>query len=203
MLGIMKFNMYLLAIFLFISILHSCKAELLSNTKWSFDQTQSAISTKENELLYMGSRFYSNVAKFCKHNGLNYVTIENSPYLVNDDTKLAVKALYQHNIMFRFLNFDDIPKNYLRNQDNLLLFTKSEIFLQNGQSFEKYLLLISKLSKIKRCLIVFTTPWTIEDENLLHKRIHLIKENSLFYIAFQNFDNLVSVKSKMLVLEKS
>ena len=194
--------MYFLAIFLFISTLHSCQAEFLSNTKWSFNQTQSAIYTEEKELLYKGSRFYSNVANFCKCNGLNYVTIENSPYLVNEDTKLAIKALYQHNIMFRFLNFDDIPKNYLRNQDNLLLFTKSEIFLQNGQSFEKYLLLISKLSKIKRCLIVFTTPLTIENEKLLHKRINLIEENSLFYIAFQNFDNLVSVKSKMLVLEK-
>ena len=194
--------MYFLAIFLFISTLHSCQAEFLSNTKWSFNQTQSAIYTEEKELLYKGSRFYSNVANFCKCNGLNYVTIENSPYLVNEDTKLAIKALYQHNIMFRFLNFDDIPKNYLRNQDNLLLFTKSEILLQNGQSFEKYLLLISKLSKIKRCLIVFTTPLTIENEKLLHKRINLIEENSLFYIAFQNFDNLVSVKSKMLVLEK-
>ena len=194
--------MYFLAIFLFISTLHSCQAEFLSNTKWSFNQTQSAIYTEEKELLYKGSRFYSNVANFCKCNGLNYVTIENSPYLVNKDTKLAIKALYQHNIMFRFLNFDDIPKNYLRNQDNLLLFTKSEILLQNGQSFEKYLLLISKLSKIKRCLIVFTTPLTIENEKLLHKRINLIEENSLFYIAFQNFDNLVSVKSKMLVLEK-
>ena len=152
--------MYFLVIFLFISILHSCQAELLSNTKRSFNQTQSAISTEEKELLYMGSRFYSNVAKFCKCNGLNY--------FVNEDTKLAIKALYQHNIMFRFLNFDDIPKNYLRNQDNLLLFTKSEILLQNGQSFQKYLLLISKLSKIKRCLIVFTTPWTIENEKLLY-----------------------------------
>ena len=200
MLGIMKFNMYLLAIFLFISILHSCKAELLSNTKWSFDQTQSAISTEEKELLLkikMGSKFYSDIAKFCKHNGLNYLTIANLPHFVNMDTKLAIIAILQHNMMFRFLSFDDIPNNNLHHQDNLILLTKSDIILQNGQRFEKYLSLISKLSKIKRGLIVFTTPLTIEHEKLLHKRINVIEENSLFYIAFQDFANLVRVKLKI------
>ena len=117
-------------------------------------------------------------------------------------SRLAIKALHQHNIMIRFLSFDDIPKNYLRNQDNLLLFIKSDILLQNRQNFEKYLLLISKLTKIKHGLIVFTTPLTIEHEKSLHKRINFIEENSLFYIAFQYFDTLVSVKSKKVVLEK-
>ena len=204
--------MYFLALFLFISTLQSCQARFLPNTKWSFNQTynshhqSAAISTEEKELplkIKMSSKFYSDIAKFCKHNGLNYLTIANLPHFVNMDTKLAIIAILQHNIMFTYLSFDDIPKNYLHHQDNLLLFTKSDILLQNGQSFEKYLSLISKLSKIKRCLIVFTTPLTIENEKLLHKRINLIEENSLFYIAFQNFDNLVSVKSKMLVLEKS
>ena len=104
--------------------------------------------------------------------------------------------------MIRFLSFDDIPKNYLRNQDNLLLFMKSDILLQNRQNFEKYLLLISKLTKIKHGLIAFTTPLTIEHEKSLRKRINFIEENSLFYIAFQYFDTLVSVKSKKVVLEK-
>ena len=122
--------------------------------------------------------FYSDIAKFCKFNGLNYLTITNSPYFVNMDTKLAITAILLHNIMFRHLGFDDIPLNYLHHQDNILLLTKSDILLESGKRFEKYLLLISRLSKIKRGLIVFTNPLTIEHEKSLHKKINVIEENS-------------------------
>ena len=199
----MDFTMYFLVQFLFISTLQSCQAGFLPNTKRPFNKTSNthhqsaAISTEEKELLLkikMGSNFYSDIAKFCKFNGLNYLTIANSPYFVNKDTKLAITAILLHNIMFRHLSFDDISLNYLHHQDNILLLTKSDILLESGKRFEKYLLLISRLSKIKRGLIVFTTPLTMEHETLLQKKINVIEENSLFYIAFQNFANLVIVK---------
>ena len=144
----MDFTMYFLVLFLFISTLQSCQAGFLPNTKRPFNKTSNthhqsaAISTEEKELLLkikMGSNFYSDIAKFCKHNGLNYLTIANSPYFANVDTKLAIIAILQHNMMFRFLSFDDIPNNNLHHQDNLILLTKSDIILQNGQRFEKYL----------------------------------------------------------------
>ena len=199
----MEFPRYFLTQLLFISTLQSCQAGLLPNTKRPFNQTynphpQSTFSSEEKVLplsIKMGSNFYSDIAKFCKFNGLNYLTIANSPYFVNKDTKLAITAILLHNIMFRHLSFDDISLNYLHHQDNILLLTKSDILLESGQRFDKYLLLISRLSKIKRGIIVFTTPLTIEHEKLLHKRINVIEENSLFYIAFQNSANLVIVKS--------
>ena len=198
----MEFAMNFLTPLLFISTLQSCQAGLLQNTNWPFNQTynthhQSAFSSEEKISilnLKTGSMFYSDIAKFCKFNGLNYLTITNSPYFVNMDTKLAITAILLHNIMFRHLSFDDIPSNYLHHQDNILLLTKSDILLESGKRFEKYLLLISRLSKIKRGLIVFTNPLTIEHEKSLHKKINVIEENSLFYIAFQNFANLVIVK---------
>ena len=95
---------------------------------------QSAFSSEEKISilnLKTGSMFYSDIAKFCKFNGLNYLTITNSPYFVNMDTKLAITAILLHNIMFRHLSFDDIPSNYLHHQDNILLLTKSDILLES------------------------------------------------------------------------
>ena len=147
------------------------------------------------------SSLYYDIGKFCKNNGLNYLTISNLPYLADMESTLNVmKSILYHDMMFRYLDFDDIqqPKNYLNNQDSLLLLTNSDILLQNNEQnyFQKYLSLITKVSKIKRAIIVFTTQLSIEQEKSLGMKFNVIKENSLFYIAYQGFANLVRIKSK-------
>ena len=117
-----------------------------------------------------------------------------------ESTLNVMKSILYHDMMFRYLDFDDIqqPQNYLNNQDSLLLLTNSDILLQNNEQnyFQKYLSLITKVSKIKRAIIVFTTQLSIEQEKSLGMKFNVIKENSLFYIAYQGFDNLVRIKSK-------
>ena len=150
--------------------------------------------------------FYDDIGKFCKNNGLNYLTISNLPYLANMESTLNVmKYILYYDMMFRYLSFGDIqPQNYLNHQDSLLLLTNSDILLQNEQNyFQKYSSLITKVSKIKRAIIVFTTPLSIEHEKLLDMKINVIKENSLFYIAYQDFANLVRVKSIVVGFKKN
>ena len=146
------------------------------------------------------SSLYYDIGKFCKNNGLNYLTISNLPYLADMESTLNVmKSILYHDMMFRYLDFDDIqqPKNYLNNQDSLLLLTNSDILLQNNEQnyFQKCSSLITKVSKLKRAIIVFTTQLSFEQEKSLDMKINVITENSLFYIAYQDFANLVRVKS--------
>ena len=145
---------------------------------------------------------YHDIGKFCKNNGLNYLTISNLPYFADMESTLNVmKSIMYHDMMFRYLDFDDIQQpqqNYLNHQDSLLLLTNSDILLQNNDQnyFQKYTSLITKVSKLKRAIIVFTTQLSFEQEKSLDMKINVITENSLFYIAYQDFANLVRIKSK-------
>ena len=56
--------------------------------------------------------------------------------------------------------------------------------LKDKQSFQPYSLLIT-ISKIKRGIIVFTTPFSQQHEKLLDKMVDSITENALFYVVYQ------------------
>merc|ERR1712218_481503 len=106
--------------------------------------------------------------------------------------------------MFRYLSFGDIiPQNYIHHQDSLLLLTSSDILLQNEQNFQKYSSLITKVAKIKRAIIVFTTPLTTAHEKSLDMKINIIKGNSLFYIAYQDSSNLNNTRFKQVISIKN
>ena len=183
---------YFCAHVLFILTLYNIQAIPLPTKKWQLLE----VNAKELPFKKMVPSFYHDIGNFCKNNGLDYLTISNLPYLANMESTLNVmKSLLYYNMMFRYLSFGDIPQNYIHHQDSLLLLTNSDILLQNEQNFQKYSSLITKVSKIKRAIIVFTTPLTIEQEKSLEMKLNIIKENSLFYIAYQDFANLVRVKS--------
>ena len=178
---------------LFILTLYNIQAIPLPTKKWQLLE----VNPKELPFKKMLPSFYHDIGNFCKNNGLDYLTISNLPYLANMESTLNVmKSLLYYNMMFRYLSFGDIiPQNYIH-QDSLLLLTNSDILLQNEQNFQKYSSLITKVSKLKRAIIVFTTQLSFEQEKLLDMKINFIKENSLFYIAYQDFANLVRIKSK-------
>ena len=178
---------------LFILTLYNIQAIPLPTKKWQLLE----VNPKVLPLKKMVPSFYHDLGNFCKNNGLDYLTISNLPYLANMESTLNVmKSLLYYNMMFRYLSFGDIiPQNYIHHQDSLLLLTNSDILLQNEQNFQKYSSLITKVAKIKRAIIVFTTPLTTAHEKSLDMKINIIKGNSLFYIAYQDSSNLVRVKS--------
>ena len=184
---------YFYAHVLFILTLYNIQAIPLTSKKWQLLE----VNPKELPFKKTVPGFYHDIGNFCKNNRLDYLTISNLPYLANMESTLHIMtSILYYNMMFRYLSFGDIiPQNYIHHQDSLLLLTNSDILLQNQQNFQKYSSLITKVSKIKRAIIVFTTPLTIEHEKLLDMKINIIKENSLFYIAYQDFANLVRVKS--------
>ena len=56
--------------------------------------------------------------------------------------------------------------------------------LKDKHSFQPYSLLIT-ISKIKRGIIVFTTPFSQQHEKLLDEMVDSITENALFYVVYQ------------------
>ena len=81
-----------------------------------------------------------------------------------------------------YTNFK-IPEDYELYRDSLLLMAESD-FLIDEQSFQPYSFLIT-ISKIKRGIMVFTTPFSQQHEILLDKMVDSITENSLFYVVYQ------------------
>ena len=147
------------------------------------------------------ANIYADVAEFCKNNGLNYITLSSFPYLENESIQM-VSALWNNSRMVRQLSFEDIQNNYKLDiagcieknvvcpldpqlhQDSLVLMATSDQ-LKDEASFIPLLSMIT-ISKVKRGLIVFTTPLTKSHKSLLRNMIDHILENSFFYIAYKD-----------------
>ena len=127
--------------------------------------------------------FYSDVAKFCFNNGLNYITLSSSPYLRNE-TSHFFNAFLNNNLQLRQLNLNEIEKHYQIYQDSLVLLAKSAQ-LENVTSFKQNLLLMS-MAKVKRGLLIFTTSLNEKSISRLQNVVDLMNFNSLFYVAYEN-----------------
>ena len=144
---------------------------------------------------------YFDVAMFCSKNGLNYITLSSFPQLHHETFKMA-NELWKHNLMFRQLSLRNIQKDYVLDgaecienkvicpldtqlyQDSIVLMAKSDQ-LNDKINYSQYLSII-KRSKVKRGLLVFTTPLTAFHKSKLNEMLDNISENSLFYIAYQD-----------------
>ena len=131
------------------------------------------------------ANFYYDVAVFCKNNGLNYLTISSLPHLSNI-TNPMVREINQQFLPFRQLSFDQVYEHYELYQDSLLLMAESDL-LKDEESLQPYLSIIT-ISKIKRGILVFTTPFSQEHEILLDQMVNFITENALFYVIYQEID---------------
>ena len=127
--------------------------------------------------------FYSDVAKFCFENGLNYITLSSSPYLRNE-TSHVFNAFLNYNLQLRQLQLNQIEGNYILYQDSLVLLAKSAQ-LDNISSFKEYLSFMS-MAKVKRGLLVFTTLFDEKNMLQLQSVVDLLNFNSLFYVAYED-----------------
>ena len=57
----------------------------------------------------------------------------------------------------------------------------------NYCKFPDYISMIT-IAKVKRALIVFTTPFSKNHEEIFHQWIDKISDNSLFYVIYQDFN---------------
>ena len=149
--------------------------------------------------LINGNSLFQDVAKLCKNNGLNYVTLSSIKTMANETLEMAME-IHAHSLMWRKIPMEEIPDQHQMYQDALLLMTKSEI-LENNDEFQNYLDLM-KFAQVKRCVLVFTSNFTINHRNLLENRISDLKDNAMFQIAFRSASNsptqfyqVVSIKS--------
>ena len=150
--------------------------------------------------LINGNSLFQDVAKLCKNNGLNYITLS-SIQTMSNETFDMVMEIQAHSLMWRKIPMEEIPDQHQMYQDTLLLLTKSEILLENNDDFQNYLDLM-KFTQVKRSLLVFTSNFTINHRNSLENRISGLKDNAMFQVAFRLASNtqtklyqVVSIKS--------
>ena len=146
------------------------------------------------------ANFYNDIAKFCHMNGLNYITLSSLPH-INKETPQIINALWNHNLMLRQLSFDEIQTSYALDnsvcldknvicpldpqlyQDSIVLLAKSNQ-LRRKEIFQIYLYMIS-IAKVKRGLLVFTTPFSDLHKTLLYDLVKTIDNNTLFYVIYK------------------
>ena len=144
--------------------------------------------------------YYSDVAKFCSMNGLNYITISSLPYLRTEIQQLS-SELQKQNLMLRQLEFDQIEENYERYQDSLVLLLKSEL-LEDEEGLQPYLSLIT-ISKVKRGLFVFTTPLRDKHKQMLTRVANQIVDNSLVYVIYQEPGSLKTKHMQIITVKNA
>ena len=133
--------------------------------------------------LINGKSLFHDVAKLCKNNGLNYITLSSIPTMSNETLEMVME-IQAHSLMWRKIPMEEIPDQHQMYQDTLLLLTKSEILLENDGGFQNYLNLM-KFAQVKRSILVFTSNFTSYHKNLLENRISGLKDNAMFQVAFR------------------
>ena len=137
-------------------------------------------------LLFLSSEvasgtLFSDVAKLCASNNLNFITVSSLPFIKEEVFDL-VKNLHSHDLVSKQLTFEEIPENHLFNQDTLLLLADSDSIESN--SFLEYLKLL-KITRIRRALLVFTTDFNDQHMKVLKEALQQIQDNALFQVAFR------------------
>ena len=149
--------------------------------------------------LINGNSLFQDVAKLCKNNGLNHITLSSIPIMANETFEMVME-IQAHSLMWRKIPIEEIPDQHQMYQDTLLLMTKSEI-LETDDDFQNYLD-VMKFAQVKRSILVFTSNFTINHRNTVENQISGLKDNAMFQVAFRltsnsptQFYQVVSIKS--------
>ena len=149
--------------------------------------------------LINGNSLFQDVAKLCKNNGLNHITLSSIPIMANETFEMVME-IQAHSLMWRKIPIEEIPDQHQMYQDTLLLMTKSEI-LETDDDFQNYLD-VMKFAQVKRSILVFTSNFTINHRNTVENQISGLKDNAMFQVAFRLTSNsptqsyqVVSIKS--------
>ena len=151
-------------------------------------------------IIEVQGNIYLDVASFCSNNGLNYATVSSLPYLKKETFQIS-KHLFARNLQLRQLKYNQIKESYRMHEDSLVLMAKSGQ-LEVIEEFVSYLSILS-LIKIKRGLLVFTTPFDQKHRSLLQSVVDLIDYNSLFYIAFRSTENFKTQYLQVITVKKA
>lgn len=164
------------------------------------------------------ANFYNDIAKFCHMNGLNYITLSSLPH-INKETPQIINALWNHNLMLRQLSFDEIQTSYALDnsvcldknvicpldpqlyQDSIVLLAKSNQ-LRRKEIFQIYLYMIS-IAKVKRGLLVFTTPFSDLHKTLLYDLVKTIDNNTLFYVIYKEANTFNTHYMQVISIRKA
>ena len=136
-------------------------------------------------------KIYEDLARFCSHNGLVYVSLTTSdekPMLRNEAVK-AFSTLEKHGLRTRRLSYSRLLPVLDFNLDTLVLLTETEI-LSAPDDFQMYLKRIGK-HRIKRTVLVFSNVLNASQEMELRDTLqYLVTYDAWFTILYQTSGNI-------------
>ena len=120
---------------------------------------------------------YTDVANFCKNNGLVYLTATTFDGLMKNELSKAFEAFQGTKLRLRAIPVQDIDSSMEFHFDDFLVISKGPQFPQLFQSELNAI----KLRKIRKSLLVI--PKQINDIQLL-KELQIMQGNAFFYLAY-------------------
>jgi hypothetical protein len=146
--------------------------------------------------LLHSDQLYTDLAKFCSHNGMDFVsltTTDQQPLLKNKAQK-AYKTFQKYGLRVRSLSYDKLYAELNFQLDSLMLFTDSQV-VSEINIFQMHLEQIGK-HKIRKTILLFVDHFDSKQESELNDALNnLVIGNAWFSVLYQNHSNVTKYRN--------
>ena len=146
--------------------------------------------------LVHSDQLYTDLAKFCSHNGMDFVslTTTNKQPLLENKAQKAYKTFQKYGLRVRSLSYDKLYAELNFHLDSLILFTDAQV-LSEQNIFQMHLEHIGK-HKIRKTVLLFVDHFDSNQESELNDALNnLVIGNAWFSVLYQNHSNVTKYRN--------
>ena len=146
--------------------------------------------------LVCSDQLYTDLAKFCSHNGMDFVSLTTTDQqsLLENKAQKAYKTFQKYGLRVRSLSYDKLYGELNFHLDSLILFSDAHV-LSEQNIFQMHLEHIGK-HKIRKTIWLFVDHFGSNQESELNDALNnLVIGNAWFTVLYQNHSNVTKYQN--------
>ena len=146
--------------------------------------------------LVHSDQLYTDLAKFCSHNGMDFVSLTTTDQqpLLEKKAQKAYKTFQKYGLRVQSLSYDKLYAELNFHLDSLILFTDAQV-LSEQNIFQMHLEHIRK-HKIRKTILLFVDHFDSNQESELNDALNnLVIGNAWFTVLYQNQSNVTKYQN--------
>ena len=146
--------------------------------------------------LVHSNQLYTDLAKFCSHNGMDFVSLTTTDQqpLLEKKAQKAYKTFQKYGLRVQSLSYDKLYAELNFHLDSLILFTDAHV-LSEQNIFQMHLEHIGK-HKIRKTVLLFVDHFDSNQESELNDALNnLVIGNAWFTVLYQNQSNVTKYQN--------
>ena len=146
--------------------------------------------------LVRSDQLYTDLAKFCSHNGMDFVSLTTTDQqsLLENKAQKAYKTFQKYGLRVRSLSYDKLYGELNFHLDSLILFSDAHV-LSKQNIFQMHLEHIGK-HKIRKTILLFVDHFDSNQESELNDALNnLVIGNAWFTVLYQNHSNVTKYQN--------